>query len=167
MEGATAQDARLFEGAGRIDGREIGDCVGRSGAGADDFCVSSQAAHLSAEAKAILPQHVAIIMDGNGRWARQRHLPRVEGHRAGAESARVIIRTAGELGLKYLSLYAFSVENWNRPKEEVDALMKYLEHYLKTETPELNKNNVRLEIIGQTYRLPEAVQENLKKSIAT
>ena len=106
-------------------------------------------------------------MDGNGRWARQRHLPRIEGHRAGAESARVIIRTAGELGIKYLTLYAFSVENWNRPKEEVDALMKYLVHYLKTETPELNKNNVRLEVIGQIYRLPEAVQEHLRKSIAT
>src|SRR5258708_32359321 len=106
-------------------------------------------------------------MDGNGRWAKQRHLPRIEGHRAGAESARIIIRTAGELGIKYLTLYAFSVENWNRPKDEVDALMKYLIHYLKTETPELNKNNVRLEIIGQVYRLPEVVQEHLKKSIAT
>jgi undecaprenyl diphosphate synthase len=129
--------------------------------------MSSPSAHLSAEAKASLPRHVAIIMDGNGRWARERHLPRVEGHRAGAESARIIIRTCGELGIKYLTLYAFSVENWNRPKDEVDALMKYLVHYLKTETPELNKNNVRLEVIGQTYRLPEAVQEHLKKSIAT
>ncbi len=92
-------------------------------------------AHLSPEAKATLPQHVAIIMDGNGRWAKQRHLPRIEGHRQGAESARVIIRTAGELGIKYLTLYAFSAENWNRPKDEVDALMKYLVHYLKTETP--------------------------------
>jgi len=129
--------------------------------------VSAQTAHLSPEAKASLPRHVAIIMDGNGRWARQSHLPRIEGHRAGAESARIVIRTAGELGIKYLTLYAFSVENWNRPKDEVDALMKYLVHYLKSETPELNKNNVRLEIIGQTYRLPEVVQEHLKKSIAT
>ena len=129
--------------------------------------MSAQTSHLSAEAKANLPRHVAIIMDGNGRWAKERHLPRVEGHRAGAESARVIIRTAGELGIKYLTLYAFSVENWNRPKDEVDALMKYLIHYLKTETPELNKNNVRLEVIGQIWRLPENVQEHLKKSIAT
>ncbi len=105
-------------------------------------------------------------MDGNGRWARQRHLPRVEGHRQGAESARVIIRTAGEIGIKYLTLYAFSVENWNRPKDEVDALMKYLVHYLKRETPELNRSNVRLEAIGQIYRLPENVQEQLQKSIA-
>ncbi len=123
--------------------------------------------HLSPEAKANLPQHVAIIMDGNGRWAKQRHLPRIEGHRAGAESARIVIRTAGELGIKYLTLYAFSAENWNRPKDEVDALMKYLVHYLKSETPELNKNNVRLEVIGQIYRLPENVQEHLRKSIAT
>src|SRR5438876_2576398 len=127
----------------------------------------SGASHLSPEAKASLPRHVAIIMDGNGRWARERHLPRIEGHRAGADSARIIIRAAGELGLKYLTLYAFSVENWNRPKEEVDALMKYLIHYLKTETPELNKNNVRLEVIGQIYRLPENVQEHLRRSIVT
>jgi undecaprenyl diphosphate synthase len=129
--------------------------------------LSANSPNLSSEAKASLPRHVAIIMDGNGRWARQRHLPRIEGHRAGAESARVIIRTAGELGIKYLTLYAFSVENWNRPKDEVDALMKYLVHYLKSETPELNKNNVRLEIIGQIYRLPENVQEHLRKSIHT
>jgi undecaprenyl diphosphate synthase len=127
----------------------------------------SSVPHLSADAKASLPKHVAIIMDGNGRWAKQRGLPRIEGHRQGAESARTIIRTAGELGIKYLTLYAFSVENWNRPKDEVDALMKYLIHYLKTETPELNKNNVRLEVIGQIWRLPENVQEHLKKSIQT
>lgn len=129
--------------------------------------MSAQLAHLSSEAKASLPRHVAIIMDGNGRWARQRQLHRIEGHRAGAESARVIIRTAGELGIKYLTLYAFSVENWNRPKDEVDALMKYLVHYLKTETSELNRNNVRLEVIGQIYRLPENVQEHLNKTLAT
>ncbi|HEV2437995.1 MAG TPA: isoprenyl transferase [Verrucomicrobiae bacterium] len=127
----------------------------------------SSTPHLSAEAKASLPKHVAIIMDGNGRWAKQRGLPRIEGHRQGAESARTIIRASGELGIKYLTLYAFSVENWNRPKDEVDALMKYLIHYLKTETPELNKNNVRLEVIGQIWRLPENVQEHLRKSIQT
>jgi undecaprenyl diphosphate synthase len=126
-----------------------------------------ETAHLSPDALTSLPRHVAVIMDGNGRWAKQRHLPRIEGHRQGAESARTIIRVAGELGIKYLTLYAFSVENWNRPKDEVDALMKYLVHYLKTETSELNKNNVRLEVIGQIYRLPENVQEHLKKSIAT
>jgi undecaprenyl diphosphate synthase len=129
--------------------------------------MSAQAAHLSPEAKASLPQHVAMIMDGNGRWARQRHLPRIEGHRQGAESVRVIIRAAGELGIKYLTLYAFSAENWNRPKDEVDALMKYLHHYLRSETPDLNRNNVRLEVIGQIHRLPENVQEQLRKSITT
>jgi undecaprenyl diphosphate synthase len=129
--------------------------------------MNSASSHLSTEAKASLPKHVAVIMDGNGRWAKQHGLPRVEGHRRGADSAREIIRTAGELGIKYLTLYAFSAENWNRPKDEVDALMKYLIHYLKTETPELNKNNVHLEVIGQIYRLPENVQEHLKKSIAT
>lgn len=122
---------------------------------------------LSPQARSVLPKHVAIIMDGNGRWARQRNLPRVEGHRTGAESVRTIVRVAGEIGLKYLTLYAFSVENWNRPKEEVDTLMKYLERYLRSETPELDRNNVRLEVIGQIYRLPEFVQKELKKSIAT
>ncbi len=115
----------------------------------------------------MLPTHVAIIMDGNGRWAKQRLLPRVEGHRQGAESVRTIVRAAGELGIKYLTLYAFSVENWNRPKDEVDTLMKYLAHYLKSEIPELNRNNVRLEVIGQIYRLPEFVQEQLQKTKAT
>src|SRR5450759_5817937 len=108
--------------------------------------MSAPTPNLSAEAKANLPQHVAVIMDGNGRWARERHLPRVEGHRRGAESAKVIIRTAGEVGIKYLTLYAFSAENWNRPKDEVAALMKYLIHYLKRETPDLNKSNVRLDV---------------------
>ena len=114
----------------------------------------------------MLPTHVAIIMDGNGRWAKQRNLPRIEGHRHGAESVRAVVRAAGEIGIKYLTLYAFSVENWNRPKEEVDTLMKYLDRYLRTEASELTKNNVRLEAIGQIYRLPEAVQHQLKKTIA-
>jgi len=103
-------------------------------------------------------------MDGNGRWAKARHLPRVEGHRQGAESVRAIVRAAGEVGVKYLTLYAFSVENWTRPKEEVDTLMKYLARYLKTEIGELNRNNVRLDAIGQIYRLPEFVQEQLQKT---
>src|SRR6266850_2051712 len=129
--------------------------------------MSASASNLSAEAQANLPRHVAVIMDGNGRWAKSRHLPRIEGHRRGADSAREIIRTAGEIGIKYLTLYAFSAENWNRPKDEVDALMKYLVHYLKSETKELNKNNVRLEIIGQIHRLPDNVQEHLQRSIDT
>ena len=122
--------------------------------------------HLSPQAKATLPTHVAIIMDGNGRWAKQRHLPRVEGHRNGVESVRAVVRAAGEAGVKYLTLYAFSVENWNRPKDEVDTLMKYLARFLKNEIGELNKNNVRLDAIGQIYRLPEFVQEQLTKTKA-
>jgi len=121
---------------------------------------------LSPQARANLPTHVAIIMDGNGRWAKQRHLPRVEGHRHGVESVRAVVRACGELGIKYLTLYAFSVENWNRPKEEVDTLMKYLAHFLKNELGELNRNNVRLEVIGQIYRLPEFVQTQLAKTRA-
>jgi undecaprenyl diphosphate synthase len=105
-------------------------------------------------------------MDGNGRWAKQRHLPRIEGHRVGVESVRMIVRACGELGIKYLTLYAFSVENWNRPKDEVDMLMKYLARYLKSEIGELNRNNVKLDVIGQIYRLPEFVQEQLKKTQA-
>jgi undecaprenyl diphosphate synthase len=126
--------------------------------------MTTHAPHLSDEAKANLPRHVAMIMDGNGRWAKQRGLPRVEGHRVGAESVRAIIRTAGELGIKYLTLYAFSVENWSRPKDEVDTLMKYLARYMKSEFAELNKSNVRLEVIGQVHRLPEFVQKQLKKT---
>jgi undecaprenyl diphosphate synthase len=105
-------------------------------------------------------------MDGNGRWAKQRHLPRVAGHRTGIESVRAIVRAAAEVGVKYLTLYVFSVENWNRPKDEVDTLMLYLARFLKNEIGELNKNNVRLAAIGQIYRLPEFVQEQLKKTKA-
>ncbi|MEO7300173.1 MAG: isoprenyl transferase [Verrucomicrobiota bacterium] len=128
--------------------------------------MSTHSPQLSPEAKATLPRHVAIIMDGNGRWAKQRHLPRVEGHRNGVESVRAVVKAAGEAGVKYLTLYAFSVENWNRPKDEVDTLMKYLARFLKNEIGELNRSNVRLEVIGQIYRLPEFVQLQLKKTKA-
>jgi undecaprenyl diphosphate synthase len=121
---------------------------------------------LSPQARAALPTHVAVIMDGNGRWAKQRHLPRVEGHRHGAESVRAIVRAAGEIGIKFLTLYAFSVENWNRPKDEVDTLMQHLGRFLKSELAELNRYNVRLEAIGQIYRLPESVQVQLQKTRA-
>ncbi len=126
--------------------------------------MSTPTLQLSPEARASIPGHVAIIMDGNGRWAKQRHLPRVEGHRVGAESVRSIIRAAGEVGVKYLTLYAFSVENWNRPKDEVDTLMKYLARYLKNEQAELDRNNVQLETIGQLHRLPEFVQKQFFKT---
>ena len=126
--------------------------------------MSAHPVQLSPAAKAAVPVHVAVIMDGNGRWAKQRGLPRVEGHRNGVESVRQIMRTAGEVGVKYLTLYAFSVENWTRPKDEVDTLMKYLARFLKNEIGELNRNNVRLEVIGQIYRLPEFVQQQLAKT---
>ena len=126
--------------------------------------MSARAAKLSATAQELLPRHVAVIMDGNGRWAKERGLPRIEGHRRGAESARAIIKAASGVGIRYLTLYTFSVENWNRPKSEVDAIMKYLAYYLKKETPELDRSNVRLEAIGQIHRLPEPVQKQLEKS---
>lgn len=114
-----------------------------------------------------IPRHVAIIMDGNGRWAKQRGLPRVEGHRIGADSVREIVRASGELGIEYLTLYAFSSENWNRPKTEIGVLMHLLEFYLRQEVAELNRSNVRLAAIGRIHELPESSQNQLAKSIAT
>ena len=113
-----------------------------------------------------IPRHVAIIMDGNGRWAKQRGLPRIEGHRAGSESVREIVKACGELGIEYLTLFAFSSENWSRPRPEVRALMHLLEFYLKQEIPELDKNNVRLRAIGRLHELPGSAQKQLNSSIA-
>jgi undecaprenyl diphosphate synthase len=110
-----------------------------------------------------LPKHIAIIMDGNGRWARRRHLPRVAGHRAGVAAVRSTVETAARIGIPALTLYAFSEENWKkRPKSEVDFLMALLSRYLKQEVPTLNKNRVRLEYIGRQHELPPAVQEKMK-----
>ena len=110
-----------------------------------------------------LPKHIAIIMDGNGRWARRRHLPRVAGHRAGVAAVRSTIETAARVGVPCLTLYAFSEENWKRrPKTEVDFLMKLLSRYLKLEVPTLLKNNVRLEYIGRRAELPASVQERME-----
>ena len=127
--------------------------------------MSGAATQLSDKALAVLPAHVAIIMDGNGRWAKERSLPRVEGHRRGAESVRSVLRTAARLGVKYLTLYAFSVENWKRPQDEVDTLMKYLARYLKSEQREMNDNNVKLQAIGQTSRLPKFVRDQLEATL--
>lgn len=110
-----------------------------------------------------LPRHIAIIMDGNGRWARLRHLPRVFGHRAGITSVRDIVRACGEMGVGFLTLYAFSAENWSRPDREVSALMRLLEEYLERELPELQKNNVRLRAIGRTEGLPAGAQARLSR----
>lgn len=114
-----------------------------------------------------LPAHVAIIMDGNGRWARRRRLPRLFGHRAGAKTVRRIVEDAGRLGVRYLTLYAFSSENWLRPKSEINGLMRLLKHTLKTEIAALERNNVRLESIGDTGRLPPDVRETLEKTKAS
>jgi len=112
---------------------------------------------------AVLPHHIAIIMDGNGRWANRRHLPRFVGHRTGVQTVRGVVETAARIGLSYLTLYAFSAENWKRrPRTEVDFLMQLLRQYLKQEVPRLNRNNVRLTYIGRIHELPEAVQERLK-----
>jgi len=109
-----------------------------------------------------LPKHVAIIMDGNGRWAKRRHMPRVAGHRAGVTAVRSTVETAARIHIPALTLYAFSEENWKkRPKSEVGFLMGLLSRYLKAEVPTLNENNVRLEYIGRDQQLPEDVQERM------
>ena len=113
-----------------------------------------------------LPRHIAIIMDGNGRWAQRRHLPRVAGHRAGVESVRIVIETCARLHIPALTLYAFSMENWRRPKAEIDFLMRLLRQYLRKELPAIHRNNIRLQIIGRTEQLPEAVQTDLAKGVA-
>jgi undecaprenyl diphosphate synthase len=115
--------------------------------------------------KPCLPKHVAIIMDGNGRWARKRHLPRIAGHRAGAHSIRELVRLAGELGIEALTLYAFSTENWKRPLQEIHLLMRLLKQYLKSEVKELLRNNVRLQTIGNRQDLPPEIQKELKKAV--
>jgi undecaprenyl diphosphate synthase len=112
-----------------------------------------------------IPRHIAIIMDGNGRWAKERGLPRTEGHRRGADSVRTITEACGELGVEYLTLYAFSSENWKRPKREVEALMKLLEQFLRSKTPEMMEQNVRLQAIGRLHDLPQSCQQQLHRSI--
>jgi undecaprenyl diphosphate synthase len=111
-----------------------------------------------------LPRHVGIIMDGNGRWANMRGLPRIEGHRRGVERSKEVIEVAGELGLKVLTLYAFSVENWQRPSSEVKTLMKLLEFYLKNELVSLMKKDIVFRTIGDIWRLPEQIQRLIREA---
>ena len=115
--------------------------------------------------KTNIPQHIAIVMDGNGRWAKQHGEDRIFGHHEGVNSVREIVEACGEIGVKYLTLYAFSTENWNRPKEEVDALMELLVSTISMETPNLNKKGVRLQAIGDIKSLPESCQNELQESI--
>jgi len=112
-----------------------------------------------------VPRHVAIIMDGNGRWAKKRLWKRTQGHEKGAETVRTVTRTSRKLGISFLTLYAFSTENWQRSKTEVSALMHLLKRFLKSEKEELMENNIRLMTIGQTHRLPEDVQQTLKETM--
>ncbi len=112
-----------------------------------------------------LPRHIAVIMDGNGRWAKSKGAARIFGHRNAIEAVRQVIEGSGELGVKFLTLYAFSTENWGRPKEEVDALMELLVNTLQKEISSLHKNNVRLGTIGDTEQLPKDCKENLKEAI--
>ncbi len=112
-----------------------------------------------------LPQHIAIIMDGNGRWAQRRHLPRIAGHRAGVKSAREVIETCARLKVQALTLYAFSLENWRRPQAEVDFLMRLLREYLRKELPVIHKNNIRLVVIGRPEQLPQAVQHDVERAM--
>ncbi len=111
------------------------------------------------------PRHIAIIMDGNGRWARRRGLPRIEGHRRGIEAARQVVRAAGDTELRYLTLFAFSVENWQRPRDEVNALMDLLHHFLREERRYLLENRIRLRCIGRIEDLPERVNTQIRDII--
>ncbi len=117
----------------------------------------------SADKSADIPRHIAIIMDGNGRWANARGLPRLEGHRAGAESVREVMEACIELGVSYLTLYAFSSENWSRPENEVKALMSLLDRFLNEKSKDLQRQNVRLRAIGQLDRLPAKTRELIRR----
>ncbi len=112
-----------------------------------------------------LPRHIAIIMDGNGRWAKERGLPRIAGHEQGANSVRAVTEACVELGIEFLTVYAFSTENWKRPEAEVNALWALLEHFIEQETPTMMKNNVRMKAIGRLHELPESCQRALQATI--
>ena len=113
----------------------------------------------------LIPRHVAIIMDGNGRWAERRGISRIEGHRQGLEACRGVVRSAHELGIKTLTLYAFSLENWSRPKAEVDALMGLLDRYLDSELDEIDRNGIQVRTIGRVDLLPESTRALVAKAV--
>jgi undecaprenyl diphosphate synthase len=112
-----------------------------------------------------LPRHVAVIMDGNGRWAQKRHLPRIAGHRSGTQSARTTIETCARLKIEALTLYAFSVENWRRPKTEIDFLMQLLREYLRKEMPLIQKHEIRMRFLGRVAELPAGVQNDVREAM--
>lgn len=112
-----------------------------------------------------LPRHLAVIMDGNGRWAKRRHLPRIAGHRKGTETARITIETCARLKIEALTLYAFSVENWRRPKAEIDFLMQLLREYLREEMPLIQRNNIRMRFLGRADELPVAVRRDTQAAM--
>jgi undecaprenyl diphosphate synthase len=114
----------------------------------------------------LLPVHIAIIMDGNGRWAKKRLLNRIKGHEKGSKTVRTVVRCCREIGIRYLTLYAFSTENWQRPKKEIDALMVLLIKFLQSELNEMVENNIRLRVIGQVDRLPSEVRNALQETMA-
>src|SRR6202045_988990 len=128
--------------------------------------VTSEEAELLAKLDlARLPRHVAVIMDGNGRWAQRKHLPRVAGHRVGTQTARSTIETCARLKVEALTLYAFSAENWRRPKTETDFLMQLLREYLRQEMPLIQRNNIRMRFLGRASELPAGVQHDMREAV--
>ncbi len=112
-----------------------------------------------------IPEHVAIIMDGNGRWAKSKKMPRLAGHKAGVEALRDVLETAGDIGIKHMTFYAFSTENWNRPEDEVSGLLNLLYIYLRSETKKLHKNNIKICTIGDISKLPQKAREELERTM--
>lgn len=132
--------------------------------GVDSDVTETAPVRNTVDVPAVLPKHVAIIMDGNGRWAKRRFLPRVEGHRNGAKSVRMVVEESRRLGIRYLTLFAFSTENWRRPQDEVGGLMQLFVQYLESELELLLKNGIRLRAMGDLSRLPPSVREILRRN---
>ena len=127
--------------------------------------MKSKPSDINALDRSTLPSHIAVIMDGNGRWAKKKLLNRIKGHEKGADTVRMVVRTCREIGISYLTLYAFSTENWQRPKAEVSALMVLLKKFLVSEKKEMEDNNIRFNVIGEKERLPAAVLDEIRKTI--
>jgi undecaprenyl diphosphate synthase len=137
--------------------------AGQNGNSNKENSIAAERPAVRSGASANVPSHVAIIMDGNGRWAKQRLFPRIEGHRAGAKAVRMVVEESRRLGIRYLTLFSFSTENWLRPKEEVSALMRLFCQYVESERDLLLKHSIRLRAIGDRSRLPSDVRESLER----